>query len=204
MTEHNAKAPPRSTDGFAGGVVSDILLMARIRSGDRAALAELYDRYAARLLGLACRMLPCRNDGEDLLHDVFLEAWHRADGYDPERGSVIAWLMLRLRSRALDRLRSAKAARARGLVEPLAEDYPAPPGGDPCNAVESAETQQTLQRLTPVQREVIEQMYFQGLSCSEIAARCDIPAGTVKSRLSSALTRLRQTRFHDQDQCNER
>jgi RNA polymerase sigma-70 factor (ECF subfamily) len=108
--------------------------------------------------------------------------------------------MLRLRSRALDRLRSAKAARARGLVEPLAEDYPAPPGGDPCGAVESAETQQALQMLTPVQREVIEQMYFQGLSCTEIAARCDIPAGTVKSRLSSALSRLRQTRIHDRDQ----
>src|SRR5262245_39452125 len=75
--------------------------------GDASALARLYDRYAPPLLSAGERILKNRRDAEDLLHDVFVEVWQQAGDYDPSRGSVKSWLFLRMRSRAIDRLRLA-------------------------------------------------------------------------------------------------
>ena len=81
-------------------------------AGDRDALGALYDLHAPMLLGLAKRMLGSQAAAEDLLHDVFLEVWHHAAEYDPARGAVRAWLIVRTRSRALDRLgRTVRDAR---------------------------------------------------------------------------------------------
>ncbi|HEY2216370.1 MAG TPA: sigma factor, partial [Solirubrobacteraceae bacterium] len=72
----------------------------RAAAGDRAALGLLYDRFAPSMLAVGQRILGSAREAEDLVHDVFLEAWLRARYYDPARGSVRTWLMLRLRSRA--------------------------------------------------------------------------------------------------------
>ena len=89
----------------------DRKLMEGVRTGDRTALAELYDRHASGMLGLAVRILGDRGDAEDLIHDVFLESWKKAGSYAAERGSARAWLLMRVRSRAIDRVRSLTVAR---------------------------------------------------------------------------------------------
>src|SRR5688572_19383456 len=86
---------------------SDEALFAGAAGGDADALAKLYDRYASALLAAGERMLGSRRDAEDLLHDVFVEVWQQAGDYDAVRGSVKSWLFLRMRSRAIDRLRLA-------------------------------------------------------------------------------------------------
>src|SRR5690348_4003420 len=91
-------ASDRSDDSDA-----DEQLVRKVAEGDRAALGELYDRFAPSMLAVARRILG--SEPEDLVQDVFLEAWHRARHFDPARGSVRTWLMLRVRSRSLDRLR---------------------------------------------------------------------------------------------------
>src|SRR5258707_6137449 len=82
--------------------------------GDRAALASLYDRHSGVLLGLALRIVRERREAEDLLHDVFLEAWRTAKDFDPKRGRVRTWLAIRMRSRALDLQKSARVSRNTG------------------------------------------------------------------------------------------
>ena len=89
--------------GDAAGGAADAILMASVARGDREALARLYDRHADVVLALIQRIVRDGALAEDLLHDVFLEAWHHAAAYDPQRGSVRTWLMIRARSRALDR-----------------------------------------------------------------------------------------------------
>src|ERR1041385_7882142 len=101
-------APPGSDDA------EDESLVAAMAAGDRAALATLYDRHAPLLLGLALRILRERRDAEDLLHDVFLEAWRTAKDFDPNRGRVRTWLAIRMRSRALDLQKSARGSRNTG------------------------------------------------------------------------------------------
>jgi RNA polymerase sigma factor (sigma-70 family) len=108
----------------------DIALMTAMANGDRAALAALYDRHAPTLLALGLRIVKHRGEAEDLLHDVFLEAWRNAKSYDLNRGRVRTWLVIRMRSRALDVLKSARVSRRtddeRVAERVIGDDDPAP------------------------------------------------------------------------------
>jgi RNA polymerase sigma-70 factor, ECF subfamily len=165
---------------------ADAALVARMARGDRSAVALLYERHAARLLALAQGMLRSRQEAEDLIHDVFLEAWRRSADYSVERGSVRTWLLLRTRSRALDRLKAS--GRRTSPSEPALEAAAALPsegGGD------EARLHAVLAEMPEAQQQVILLGYFEGLSTTEIAVRLGIPAGTVKSRTRAALSALR-------------
>jgi RNA polymerase sigma-70 factor (ECF subfamily) len=166
----------------------DLALIAAIAGGDREALARLYDRYASRLLALAVRMLGDRREAEDVLHDVFIEVWQHAGDFDAARGSVRAWLFVRMRSRTLDRGRRSGRARAREAEQPVPEPGPAL---DPSRVADQHRILAALAALPEPQRQVIELSYFRGLSSSALAATLDVPIGTVKSRVAAALAKLR-------------
>jgi len=164
----------------------DVRLVEAIAAGDRAALASLYDRHSGVLFAVARQLLAERAEVEDLVHDVFLEVWKQAHTYDPARANVRRWLLVRLRSRALDRLRSHSFSRRRSLErdERVAPD-------DPSGELDARRVAGLLAELGDDQRAVVTLAYFDGLSSSEIAAELGIPIGTVKSRMAAALQRLR-------------
>jgi len=170
---------------------SDTQLVQQMSQGDQAAISILYDRYSGLMMGVALRFLTERSAAEDLVHDVFLEAWKNADRFEAGRGSVKTWLLVRLRSRALDRLRSASRTRrvatdGVNLPEPrTASDE------DPGLSPDRRAIHALLSSLSDGQRAVLELAYFHGLSSSEIGSKLGLPVGTVKSRTSAALGKLR-------------
>lgn len=168
----------------------DEVLVRAAAGGDREALGRLYDRFAPSMLGVAQRMLGDSHEAEDVVHDVFLEVWHRARYYDRGRGTVRTWLMVRLRSRTLDRLRSAKRAAAVALTPELGARAAAGEAGDAA-AHDSGFVRRALRELSPDQRAILELGYFAGYSCAEIADHLAVPVGTVKSRMSRAVAHLR-------------
>jgi RNA polymerase sigma-70 factor, ECF subfamily len=179
--------------------VSDQELLQAIAAGDKDALGALYHRFAARLLGVARRTLAHQADAEDLVHDVFLEVWRRAGDYDAARGSVASWLLVRTRSRALDRLKVTIRTRSKSLDDgsggddesaSVAENLAAETR-DPAVDLDSAEVWYAMGDLPADQRAVVELAYFEGLTLVEVGASLGIPAGTVKSRLSRAVAALR-------------
>jgi RNA polymerase sigma-70 factor, ECF subfamily len=175
-----------TSDAASDDAEIDAGLVAAIASGDRGALASLYDRHSGVLLGLAMRIVRDRREAEDLLHDVFLEAWRSAKDFDPKRGRVRTWLAIRMRSRALDLQKSARVSRNAGDagLDMMVDDreHASP---------DHARVRAALADLGPDQRRVLELAYFEGLSCTEIAVRVSIPVGTVKSRIAAGLDRLR-------------
>lgn len=168
----------------------DALIVRAVANGDRAALARLYDRYASILLALALRIIRDRREAEDLLHDVFLEVWRSAKDYDLTRGRVRTWLIIRMRSRALDVTKSARVSRRSGDPEVLDRMVAE---GDVTGSPDRQRVRTALAELSADQRQVLELAYFDGQSCSEIAERIGIPIGTVKSRLAAGLGKLRQS-----------
>jgi len=172
----------------------DAELVRAVARGDRPALAQLYDRFSPILLAVATRILGERREAEDLLHDVFLEVWRQAADYDSARGSVRAWMLIRLRSRAIDRRKSAGSSRVvslEGETERGGEEREATVHEDPTLAPDRSAIRRALAALPEEQRVVLELGYFEGLSSSEIAERIDAPIGTVKSRVAAGLAKLR-------------
>jgi RNA polymerase sigma-70 factor (ECF subfamily) len=165
--------------------------MSAIADGDEGALATLYDRHAPSMMAVAFRVLRNRQDAEDLLHDVFVEAWQKARDYDPARASVRSWLLMRVRSRGIDRVRSLDAARRHAMAPALDAGGELPRTDPAWDAPDRARACAALAELPDEQRVLVELSYFEGMTCSEMAARCGIPIGTVKSRLASAMGKLR-------------
>lgn len=167
---------------------SDQQLLTRMVQGDEDALGCLYDRYAGELLGYAIVLFGgSKPRAEDLVHDLFIEAWNRASTYTPSRGSVRSWLYVRLRSRAIDRLRSYQRAAASRLI--AFDDEQAT--GIENETVDFDMIRNGFIDLNDDQRQVLMLAYFRGLTQSEISTVLGIPMGTVKSRTSTALSKLR-------------
>lgn len=167
----------------------DVRDVAEVARGDRGALARLYERHAPRMLAIGERIVGDRREAEDLLHDVFVEVWRHAGDYDPERASVKAWLYLRMRSRCLDRVRSAAWARTRTQAEDPRREAQAPPSNG--KGSEGSTVRRALSELPQEQRAVLLLGYYEGLSSAEIAERLELPVGTVKSRVAAAMSKLR-------------
>jgi RNA polymerase sigma-70 factor (ECF subfamily) len=173
----------------AGADETDTELIRRVAAGDRAAVGLLYDRYAALLLAVAQRIVGDPREAEDLLHDVILEIWRAAGDHDEARGSVRSWILMRMRSRSLDRRRAPRVARQVALTPQVVDETPAL--DDPQLAPDRARVRKALAALPPEQRAVLELGYYEGLSSTEIAERLAAPVGTVKSRVAAGLSKLR-------------
>jgi RNA polymerase sigma-70 factor (ECF subfamily) len=158
--------------------------------GDRGALERFYDRHAALVYGLVLRIVRNRADADEVVQEVFLQAWRSAGRYDPTRGTPEAWLATLARTRAIDALRAARRA---GRGEPGHPEEVA--DSEPAGAARFAERHGVagaLGELSAAQRELLELAYYEGLTQTEIAARTGLPLGTVKTRMRTGLERLRQ------------
>jgi RNA polymerase sigma-70 factor (ECF subfamily) len=176
------------------GAINDAVLARLVGERRPEALSELYNRHAASLLALARRILGTVAEAEDVVQEVFVHLWNHVSRYDPARSSLSTWLVLITRSRAIDRLRNRnvverthEASRAE-----LPERHASPEGVESVFLRERRErVQREMRNLPPEQRQVIEMAFYEGLTQSEIAARTDLPLGTVKTRTLLAMKKLR-------------
>ena len=163
-----------------------------VGEGERAAFEALYQHTAAKLLGVIARILPERQEAEDVLQDVFVTVWRRAGAFDPARGSAMTWLITLAHNRAIDAWR-AKGRRRSDPIE-LADSV-ADPDPDPearaAGADDAARLAWCLDRLDAGDARLIRTAFFEGASYPELAARAARPLGTIKSRIRRALIALR-------------
>jgi RNA polymerase sigma-70 factor (ECF subfamily) len=170
----------------------DVALLKAIAARNEAALAAVYDRYRAILFGLLMRILNNREEAEDVLQEVFLQVWHKAKDFDENRGRPFTWLVTLARSRGIDRLRTL-AARARAVeagTKEISEEI-SDAATDAFKSEQRGLVTQALSQLPDEQKRPIMLAYFEGLTQSEIATRLGAPLGTVKTRMRTGLTNLR-------------
>jgi RNA polymerase sigma-70 factor (ECF subfamily) len=199
--------PPRSTPPYPDSNVIDILsraekvvtddeLLRRMAEGDEQALGTFYDRWNAMVHAVVLRILRQRDDVEDVVEEVFWQAWRQSNRFEAARGSVQTWLLTIARSRALDKVRALKRLREEPLeVESGDLVVQVASEGDASMGAESAERRAivlaALSELPAEQREALELGYYSGLSQSEIAERTGQPLGTIKTRMRLAMQKLK-------------
>ncbi len=157
-------------------------------------MAELYDRHARPIYSLALRILGDATEAEDIVQEVFSQAWKQAARYSASRGAVAAWLMTLARSRAIDRLRAKRARPGDVSTERVAGqlvDAGPPADSLVLSSEQVARVRAALDELPLLQRAAIELAYYEGLTHAEIADRLEQPLGTVKTRIRLAMVKLR-------------
>jgi RNA polymerase sigma-70 factor (ECF subfamily) len=172
----------------------DEQLLEAIARGAESALRELYDRFAGPMWAVARRLVGDDCRAEDVVQDVFVRLWERAGDYDSARGTVRTWLLVQVRSRSIDVIRSERARSDRERHhDPTVIDLTNMRTPDEVIAreFESSSVVRALDHLPPPQRQAIELAFFDGLSYRQIAKMLELPEGTVKGRIRLALERLR-------------
>jgi RNA polymerase sigma-70 factor (ECF subfamily) len=184
----------RSGRGWTEDRAGDHAALARMARGEGDAVAELYDRHARPIYSLALRILGDATEAEDIVQEVFSQAWKQAARYNASRGAVGAWLLTLTRSRAIDRLRAKRARPGDVSDERVAgELVDAGPPADllVLSSEQVARVRAALDELPLLQRAAIELAYYEGLTHAEIADRLEQPLGTVKTRIRLAMLKLR-------------
>ena len=179
----------RLADRSTASITEDSLLLQRVRQGDQAAMAEIFDRYGRVVYSVALRVLKDPGHAEDVTQEIFFQIWRNSDSFVQGRGSLGAWLVVVARNRSIDLLRRRKPTDSVDDVVLAC----------PCNLASEAEHTMMMQKVQKVLRDLpaeqqksMELAFFEGLSHSEIAARTGDPLGTVKTRIRLALATLRK------------
>jgi RNA polymerase sigma-70 factor (ECF subfamily) len=171
-------------------------LVQRIERGDEDAFRGLFGRYAPSAMALARRVARQPFLAEEIVQEAFLAVWRNPSGYDQQRGSVRAWLMGMVHHRAVDAIRREESQRRRVEESMVSDPVVSPdPADDVADQIDLPEERKAvraaLDALPDEQRQVIELMYFGGLSQSKISEQLGLPLGTVKSRTLLGMRRLR-------------
>jgi RNA polymerase sigma-70 factor (ECF subfamily) len=164
-----------------------------VARGDRAAFELLYRATSAKLFGVCLRILPKRDEAEDVLQETYTTIWRKAASYDAAVASPITWLVSVARNKAIDRARSGAGDRSLDPID-LARDI-ADASADTSASTERDSDRRRLDgcldELEPERRTLVRVAFFEGVTYDELSRRAGMPLGTVKSWIRRSLLRLK-------------
>lgn len=174
----------------------DVELLRRIASGDRSAFSSFYDLYSGLLFSIAVKILNDAKEAEDVLQEVCMQIWNKADSYDPLLGKPVSWAVTLTRNKAIDRIRASQ--RRSHLLEQAAVEADILPDNSPSanermHGKENAKMIRSVVAALPSdQRRAIEMAFFSGLTQDEISKTLQEPLGTIKARIRRGMLKLRE------------
>ena len=196
--QNRESSPPHEVSFMSGEAQSEhsdeLALLTAISRGDQIAFSAFYDRFSRPVFALALSILRSQSDAEDVLQEVMVKVWAKAQAYSPRAGKPLSWIMTMTRNHAIDRLRSSK--RQQELHREAGDESNLHPiEHDTRQETERRESatviQSAMSDLPKEQRQAINLAYFHGLTHSEIASNLNQPVGTIKARIRRGMQRLR-------------
>jgi len=183
---------PELDDAQAQRRAEDAALLARIAARDEAAVEALYARYSGPLYSLAYQVTRSEGFAQDVVQEVFIALWRDAARFDPAKGAVSPWLFSLARHKAIDLVRREQNVRKRiADVDLELREADDDVDNEAWMGIRRDRLLAAMEHLTPMHREVIGLAFFDGLTHVEVADRLGIPLGTAKTRIRTALLRLR-------------
>ncbi len=177
--------------------VSETVLIEKLSHRDQQAFHWLYDQYSPALFGVIRKIVHDEEQARDLLQDSFIKIWNNLDGYDASKGRLFTWLLNVARNTAIDSLRAAKASSRPNPANAIHTDadnvfiVDSQHQTDPLN-IEHIGMKEIVSQLRPERKMLIDLVYFSGYTHEEAAEVLNLPLGTVKTRIRSALQELKQ------------
>ena len=168
-------------------------LVLRLKNRDKGAMSYLYDNYSAALMGVTSRIIKDEDISQEVLQDVFMKIWNKIDQYDASKGRFFTWMMNLTRNTAIDKLRSKEISRSSKTDSMDDYVYTVDRQNSTEMHTDGIGVKALLNDLVDDQKFILQKIYFEGFTHSEIAEEYDIPLGTVKSRLRSALKHMRKS-----------
>ena len=166
-------------------------VIALLSQGDKKAISLAYKNYADALFGIIIRIVKTKEIAEEVLQDTFVKVWSNASKFDKSKGRLFTWFANIARNSAIDMVRSAryqKLQKTDTLENTVHSNITAGANMD----IRDAGLEKVINSMDEKYRQIIDKLYFEGYSHSELAKEMDIPLGTVKSRLRLAIKELRQ------------
>lgn len=166
-------------------------LLGQVAGGNRTSFAELYALTSSRLYALVYGILRSSGEAEDVLQDIYIAIWQRADQFDPGKGTAMTWLMSLARNKSIDRLRqSREVPEDESQWMPVVDEQ-----ATPAEATGMSQERQRLdgciRHLEARQRGIIVEAFYTGASYADLAARLSVPIGTMKSWVRRSLLQLK-------------
>ncbi|MCB0116260.1 MAG: sigma-70 family RNA polymerase sigma factor [Caldilineaceae bacterium] len=173
--------------------LSDSELVQRVIKGEQSALMDLYSRYGKAVYSMAMTVLGQPHQAEEVTQDIFLKVWHRAEQWDERKGQFVHWLLAVTRNAAIDRARkeARRTPKAQVPLDVIGEALGRPAHVSDPNWENGHLLRTLLEQIPTEQKEVLELVYYQGLTHSELAEHLKLPLGTVKTRVRLGMEKLR-------------
>ena len=169
---------------------SEAELVSLLQQKDEQAFSNLYDNYSGALFNIITQIVPDREIASDVLQEVFLNIWRKINSYDAAKGRLFTWMLNIARNAAIDKIRS-RAYQDSLKNQSLPDDAGAFASHSVISVTDDYGLRKLVNKLKDEQKVLVELSYFQGFTHEEIARTLNIPLGTVKTRIRSALTQLR-------------
>lgn len=168
--------------------LSEEELLSLLKDRSESAFAYLYDNYSAALHGIIFRIVGDGDRASDVLQDSFVKIWKNIDSYERGKGTLFTWMLNIARNSAIDANRSKHVKYQIQMNEQVVDNHNKV---DPTASLDIIGLKETVSKLRPEYRKVIEFIYMQGFTQQEFADEFGVPLGTVKTRTRSALQELR-------------
>lgn len=172
--------------------ISEEKLVRLLQAHDPTGFAYLYDRYSAALQGVLMQTLHSRDLSEDILQDTFIKIWKHISSYDTRKGSLFTWMMNIARHTAIDKVRSLDYRHHLKVAAVDTHLYYIDTQRHTTAQIDVIGLNTYIAQLKAEHRQVIDYLYFQGYTHTELAEELDIPLGTVKTRIKAAVQHLRR------------
>lgn len=172
-------------------LVSETELITLLKSRDKRGFDLLYDNYSKALYGIVLKIVKTEEVAEDVLQDAFVKIWKNVSSYDSSKGTLFTWILNVARNTAIDRIRSQEYKNT-SKIQPIDNNVGMVNGQSTEIQVEHIGLEKVVSRLKPEHQIIIDYIYFKGFTQTEVAETLNIPLGTVKTRVKSAINHLRE------------
>lgn len=171
--------------------ISELDLLDLLKSKSEKGFSILYDNYSAALFGVVNKIVRSEEIAADITQDVFVKIWKNLDNYNSSKGTIFTWMINVARNTAIDKIRSQEYIQSRANLE--IENYVGIIDNENSSAynVDAIGLKTIVEKLKPEYKQLIDLVYFKGYTQTEISDEFDIPLGTIKTRIKSAITSLR-------------